>query len=153
MFQHRLMAASGYFDLGMLTDAAAELDGLPEEERSLPEVAGLRVDIHMAAKEWAPAAELAARLVASDPDTSGWWINYAYCIRRAASIGQAEQILLDARERHPQEAMISYNLACYASVTGRLSEARERLDFAIALDPALELLARGDEDLAPLREP
>ncbi len=148
--EHRLLAASGYLDLGMLADAAAELAALSPEERARPDVMGLRVDIHMAAKEWAAGAELAGRLVQDDPGTPGWWINYAYCTRRAVSVERAEEILLEAAQRHPQEAMIRYNLACYASVTGRIEEARSRLNDAIALDPRVKKLAQDDEDLASL---
>lgn len=147
----RLLAASGYLDLGMLSDAAAELALLPAEEQMNPVVVALRVDVHMASREWAAGAELSAGMVEREPEIPGWWINYAYCTRRAESVERAEQILLDAQARHPREAMIVYNLACYASVTGRLAEARERLDRAIALDAQVEVLAREDEDLAPLR--
>lgn len=150
--ERNLLAASGYLELGMLSDAAAELAVLPPEAQERAEIVALRVDIHMAAKEWACGAELSSKMVEREPDRAGWWINYAYCTRRALSLEEAEQILLDARERHPKEAMISYNLACYASVAGRLDEARERLDRAIALDPGIEVMARDDEDLAPLRK-
>ena len=150
--ERRLLAASGYLDLGMWSEAAAELDALPDGDRERSEAMSLRLDAHMAAKEWAAGAALAARLVEREPERSGWWINYAYCTRRADSLQRAELILLDACERHPREAMIFYNLACYASVSGRLEEARIRLDRAIALDSRVELLARDDEDLAPLRQ-
>jgi predicted Zn-dependent protease len=150
-FQHRLLAASGYLDLGMWSEAAAELDALSVADRERPEAMSLRIDLHMAAKQWAEGAELSSRMVEREPHHSGWWINFAYCTRRSDSLHRAEQILLDAGERHPQEAMIFYNLACYASVGGRLAEARTRLDRAIALDSRVELLARDDEDLAPLR--
>ena len=35
---------------------------------------------------------------------------------------------------HPKVAMIAFNLACYASVAGRMEEAKERLRHAIELD-------------------
>ena len=34
---------------------------------------------------------------------------------------------------HPKVAMIAFNLACYASVTGRMEDAKERLRNAIGL--------------------
>ena len=46
--------------------------------------------------------------------------------------------------------MIAFNLACYASVTGRAVEAKERLRHAIELDKAIRGLAIDDEDLKPL---
>ena len=45
--------------------------------------------------------------------------------------------------------MIVFNLACYASVTGRMEEAKEGLRYAIALDKDIRGLALDDEDLKP----
>jgi hypothetical protein len=45
--------------------------------------------------------------------------------------------------------MIAFNLACYASVTGRMEEAKERLRNAIELDNSVRILALDDEDLRP----
>ena len=46
--------------------------------------------------------------------------------------------------------MIAFNLACYASVTGRIEEAKARLRHAIELDKAIRGLAIDDDDLKPL---
>jgi hypothetical protein len=46
--------------------------------------------------------------------------------------------------------MIAFNLACYASVTGRMEEAKVRLRHAIELDKDIRKLALDDEDLRPL---
>jgi hypothetical protein len=46
--------------------------------------------------------------------------------------------------------MIAFNLACYASVTGRMEEAKKRLRGAIALNKDIRELAIDDEDLKPL---
>jgi hypothetical protein len=46
--------------------------------------------------------------------------------------------------------MIVFNLACYASVAGRMEEAKARLRLAIELDKGVRRLALDDEDLTPL---
>ena len=46
--------------------------------------------------------------------------------------------------------MIAFNLACYASVTGRMEDAKARLRNAIELDKDVRILALDDEDLKPL---
>jgi hypothetical protein len=51
---------------------------------------------------------------------------------------------------HPKAAMIAFNLACYASVTGRMEDAQDRLGNAIELDKNVQILALDDEDLRPL---
>jgi Flp pilus assembly protein TadD len=53
--------------------------------------------------------------------------------RRSESIEKAEAILLRARAIHPKVTMIQFNLACCASVTGRMEDAKERLRHAIEL--------------------
>jgi Flp pilus assembly protein TadD len=98
----------------------------------------------------AEAAAVASHLVKVDPQTAGWWISLAYAVRRTESVEKAEAILLRARKMHPQVAMIAFNLACYASVTVRMEEAKARLRQAIALDKEVRKLAIEDEDLKPL---
>jgi Flp pilus assembly protein TadD len=87
-----------------------------------------------------------------DPQTTGWWISLAYAVRRGESVEKAEAILLRAQAIHPKVAMIAFNLACYASVTGRMKEAKERLQRAIKLDKDIRGSALDDEDLRPLWE-
>ena len=104
----------------------------------------------MAARKWDTAAAVASHLVKVDPETAGWWISLAYALRRTESVEKAEAILLRAQAIHPKVAMIAFNLACYASVTGRMEEAKERLRNAIELDKDIRGLALDDEDLNPL---
>jgi Flp pilus assembly protein TadD len=74
----------------------------------------------------------------------------AYATRRAESVEKAETILLRAHELHQDNALIEFNLACYASVTGRFEDARVRLRHAIELDREIRRLALDDDDLRPL---
>ena len=104
----------------------------------------------MVAKKWDMAAAVASHLVKVDPQTAEWWISLAYAVRRAESVEKAEIILLRAQAIHPKNALIVFNLACYASVTGRMEEAKERLRHAIELDKEARKLALEDEDLKPL---
>ena len=87
-------------------------------------VLGVRVAIYLAAEKWDMAAAVANHLVKVEPENSGWWINLAYAKRRCEGIESAEAILLRARELHHDNAMIEFNLACYASVAGRFEEAK-----------------------------
>jgi hypothetical protein len=58
--------------------------------------------------------------------------------------------LLRASELHHDNAIIEFNLACYASVAGHFEEAKAPLKRAIELDGELRRLAIDDEDLRPL---
>ena len=144
------LASSGYLELGMLDDAALALEEIEPEDKTRTEVLGARIALYVTAKKWDMAAAVASHLVKVDPQTAGWWISLAYSLRRTESVEKAEAILLRAQAIHPKVAMIAFNLACYASVTGRMEEARKRLRLAIDLDKDVRLLAIDDEDLKPL---
>ena len=149
-WQRHVLASSGYLELGMLDDAAKVLEEIAPKDKTRNEVLGARVGIYMAAKKWNMAAAVASHLVKVDPETAGWWISLGYALRRSESVEKAEAILLKAQAIHPKVAMIAFNLACYASVTGRMEDAKARLRHAIELDRDIRELALDDEDLRPL---
>ena len=120
------------------------------EDRTRKEVLGARMDLYMAAKKWEMAAAVAGHLIKVEPENAAWWINLAYATRRCQSVEKAEAILLQARELHHDNAMIEFNLACYASVMGHWEEAKARLQRAIELEKEIRRLALDDEDLKPL---
>jgi Flp pilus assembly protein TadD len=70
---------------------------------------------------------VAARLVRVEAENADWWISLARATRRSDGIEEARAVLLRARERQHDNAVIEFNLACHASVTGRLEEARTQL--------------------------
>ena len=146
-----LNAASGYLDLGMPEDAVELLDSVPAECRDHPAVMGCRVEISFASGQWDEAAGIAKGLVERNGEEPQHWIWWAYATRRADSIAAAEMILVDALARHPDVAMIHFNLACYAAVEGRTEEAGKRLSEAMRLDKNLSVLADDDPDLESLR--
>jgi Flp pilus assembly protein TadD len=131
-------------------DAAQVLEEIAPEDKNRTEVLGMRVQLYMAAKKWDMASAVARHLVKAEPENEAWWINLAYSVRRSEGVEKAEAILLRAQAIHPKIAMIAFNLACYASVTGRMEEAKERLRRATDLDKDIRGLALDDEDLKPL---
>lgn len=151
-WQRHLLAASGYLELGMIEDAARELMEIPPDDRGRNEIIGFCVHLYSQWQRWGMAAAAARRMVEIDPGQPQWWVSLAYATRRHESVEKAEEILLEARKLHPKEAIIYYNLACYACVTGRLEQARERLNTAIGMDESIRDLARNDVDLKPMRD-
>ena len=149
-WQRHVLASSGYLELGMLDDAALALEEIEPEDKNRTEVLGARVVLYIAAKKWDMAAAVASHLVKVEPENEAWWINLAYSVRRSEGVEKAEAILLRAQTIHPKVAMIAFKLACYASVTGRMEDAKERLRNAIELNKDVRLLALDDEDLRPL---
>lgn len=143
-------AAEGYIELGMYLDADAELEQLDATFRHLPEVLAARVEIYTGLKKWEHLQTVAARLAAHDPSEAQWSISLAYATRRTQSIEAAKAILLKAVERHPNEAILHYNLACYECQLGDLEVAKARLAHAFKIHPQCRLMALDDADLAPL---
>ena len=144
--------ARGYLELGMVAEAAAELERIPAPERDALEVLALRVAVLQERCDWAALRAAAGEFVRRAPAEAGAWVTWAYATRRADSLATAEKILLEAERLHPREATIQFNLGCYACQRGALAEARRRVDRAIALDEKFAAAAATDPDLAPLHD-
>lgn len=151
--QRRLSHAQGYLALGMVAEAAAELDRIAAPDAQTSEVIAVRLAVLHEQNNWPAVRDLARELVQRDPSEPAVWISWAYATRRADSLAAAEEILREAERQHPTEATIQFNLGCYACQRGDLSAARARVDRAIALDGKFTELAATDPDLAPLRGP
>ena len=147
----RLSHAQGYLGLGMVAEAAAELERIPAPERDEPAALALRIAVLQERSEWPALRVLAAEFVRRAPGEAAAWVTWAYATRRAESLVAAEKILLDAERVHPAEPTIQFNLGCYACQRGALAEAQRRIDRAIALDKTFAALAATDSDLEPLR--
>ena len=70
----------------MFDEAAQVLEEIEPEEKTRNEVVGARVNLYMAAKKWDMAAAVASHLVKVDPEAAGWWISFAYAVRRTESV-------------------------------------------------------------------
>lgn len=141
--------ASGYLELGMPEDALAELERAGAES-SL--ALRLRVDALLLMERWAEAAVICLPMLQREPDLPGWWIQAAFALRRARSLADAENILRAGHQRHPDDWLISYNLACYACVQGHHRDACRLLERALHFGGAQVLrMAAADPDLADIR--
>ena len=146
----RLRAASGYLDLGMITDAADELDLIDPSERVHLEVIRMRAVIYFNTGHWALLKIFSSMLVLAEPQTAENWLWLAFANRRCDSISEAAATLTRALALHPSDPLIHYNLAAYAALSGDLALCRKRLSSAIRLDPELRKTAIDDDDLLPL---
>lgn len=147
-----LTYASGYIQLGMFREAAAELARLDRRIAGSPAVLRLRAEIHAAAGEWSAMKRCARQMTDADPEDAQGWISLAYATRRTVSLRAARRTLRKAESFCPEEPIIKFNLACYAAQLDRPAEAARYLLLAIALDPECQALAVEDPDLEPLRE-
>ena len=107
-------------------------------------------DMCVAAENWDMAIAIAADMVKAEPKNPATWILLAHAVRRAGNVEQEETVLLKARAWHPTDASIFLKLARCATVTGRIEEAKLRLEHAIDLDENIRWVALHEEDLRPL---
>lgn len=147
-----LSHARGYIELGLLKEAAAELEQIPPADRARTEVLALRGIVLQETKAWKELQQVAEELVRRHPETADWWIMSAYATRRAKSLIAAERILEEAKAQHPKNPTIQFNLGCYACQRGDLITAQTYVKTAIALDAHFQSLAATDPDLGPLRK-
>jgi predicted Zn-dependent protease len=147
----RLSHAQGYLALGMLEDAAAELDAVPHLQRGDLAVLALRIAVLQEQQKWAELQAAAAEYVRRRPHEPSGWVTWAYATRRTESLEAAEGILLEAERLHPSNPTIQFNLGCYACQRADLREARRRVNRAIALDARFREAASADPDLSALR--
>jgi len=153
---HFLSAAAGWYELGNITEAKAELERISPALREHPDVLELRWLVHAQEKNWEQGLEVAEKLVEIAPERSSGWLHRAYALRRVQRGGlqTAWDALLPAFEKFPKEPTIPYNLACYACQIGRLDEAREWLQRAVKIagKEKIKFMALNDDDLEPLWE-
>lgn len=143
--------ARGYLGLEMLRQAAAELDAIAPADQSLPEVLGVRVDLHMAARQWERVVAVGRRLAEAYPETEHAWIGWAYALRELGRIGEARGVLLEAEAHHGRtSAVLHYNLACYDALLGAIKSARARFAKACRMEKRFKEEGRHDPDLKAL---
>jgi lipopolysaccharide biosynthesis regulator YciM len=148
----RLLAASGFCELGLFQEAVEELEGLPAEARETRSVLVIWLTLYQGWQKWAEASTVAMRLAEIEPEESNWRVALAYATRRSRGLASARDILIQASEKFPNCAIIQFNLACYDAQLGHLNKARIRLRQAIEMNQAFAGLARTDPDLEPIRD-
>ena len=151
---HRLNAALGWLGLNCPADARAELDAIAPELQSHPEVLEARWLLSAHEKNWRDALAVAERELAVMPGESSGWLHLAYALRRVdgGGLALAWDSLLPAAEKFPDEAVIAYNLSCYACQLDKLDASRDWLKRAVKAGgkEAIKKMALVDNDLKPL---
>ena len=147
-----LERASGYLALEMYEEAERELRALPAEEPWLKNGRIIKLGISQEKEDWVGMAVIARGLRLEFPEQADWWISDAYATRRAESIEEARDILLEGLTVHYDSALIRYNLACYACILQSPGECMDFLKEAVKREERYKLMALEDEDLKDVRE-
>jgi tetratricopeptide (TPR) repeat protein len=153
---HYLSAAIGWLELGNTVEAGFELENISPAQQNNADVLEVRWLICAEEKNWDAALRTARALIQHAPKRSSGWVHQAYALRRAAGGGlqAAREALLPASQKFPKEAIIPYNLSCYACQMSRLAEAMTWLEKAIKIGEKekIKQMALNDPDLQPLWE-
>ena len=142
--------ARGFFELGMIEDAFAELENLGEEAADMMEVIRLKADMLIEQKRWNEAFQMSQRLCESEPRGVQGYIHAAYCLHEMERTSDACDLLLAGPLHLREEPIWLYNLGCYHTVIGKHEEAVDYLEKSFLLDPTLRETAKSDPDLEPL---
>jgi len=149
----RLEYARGYIELGLVSEAADELDAITSDARLSTDVLRVRVDLYMASKEWELVIVVAKPVCEASPADEGAWVAWAYALRELQQVTEAQDVLLRAEPLHGKTCgVLHYNLACYACLLGNLKEARRRFAKACKMNPEWKTASLDDDDLRALRE-
>ena len=82
--QRRISFAQGYLALGMVDEAAAELEQLPPAAAQQPEALAVRLAVLHEQKKWTEVRDLSRAMVQHTPGEPALWVSWAYATRRAA---------------------------------------------------------------------
>jgi tetratricopeptide (TPR) repeat protein len=148
-WERHVLASKGYLELGMFGDAVQALEQISAEDKTHKEVL-YAVLVNLAARNWDIAVPMAADLVKAEPENPIPWLLLASAVRHVGNVEQVEIVLLKARAWLPRDPLILFKLACCASATGRIEEAKLHLGHAIDLDENVQGWALDDEDLRSL---
>ena len=146
-----LLAAQGYFELGMLDDASNELDSLPASMHDRMEVLQMRLFIHMRARRWEQALDIGRALCRTCPDDALGYIHAAFCLHELGQTAEAKKLLLAGPPTLRDEATYHYNLGCYDVALGNIADAQAHLRASFRLDKKFREFARTDPDLESVR--
>ena len=144
--------ATGYSELGMFDQARIELAMLPDDLPWGKQKRAMMTEVLQALGDWTCMRKFAHELRMEFPQEVQWWVADAYATRRCESIEGARGILLEALVHHYDDALIRYNLACYACKNGSFGECLDFLKEAVKRDAKFKQIAINDEDLMEVRD-
>ena len=147
---HCLRAAEGWFELGNVREAEAELSNFPVTVQLHPAVAELRWQIHAKRKQWHECIQIAQTLTRKAPAEPLGWIHLSYALHELKRTQEAWDSLLTVVDDFPKEPTMRYNLACYECLSGNLDEAKRLIAEEIAANPEKKEQVLQDEDLKPI---
>ena len=144
--------ALGYLGLGLVKEAADELETIEGTDRLSIPVMLARIELYMEAKDWELLVAAAKGVARADPTRERAWIGWAYGLRCLEQVAEARTVLLEADLLHGKTcALLHYNLACYECLLGDTAATMTRLRRACKIGgKQFKTMALDDTDLKPM---
>lgn len=142
-----LLAAQGYFELGMMEESLAELGNLPLQLQGRLDVLQMRLCACMRIHRWLEALLASEKLCELQPHEAMGYIHAAFCLHELGRTEDARSILLAGPTALRREATYHYNLGCYDAALGNLEAAQTHLQASFKLDGKFRDYAKTDPDL------
>lgn len=149
--ERRILAAQGYVELALYTEARAELAGLSEAAMERVDVQEILLLCLMAESRWADALALTLRLCEMEPEEPGGFIHAAFCLHELGRTDEAVDMLSRGPTALRSKPVFYYNMGCYHACLGDMEKALKLLRQSFEMDGSLRAVARKDPDLDVLR--
>lgn len=136
----------------LLKRAIALLDELPTEIRLGGEPLVLRGEALRMLGRFAEALPYFRAAVVERQRSVAGWLGLGWCLKRLDRLAEAIAALTQGVIACPDEPILSYNLSCYHSLAGNVTEAITFLTRAIASDDRFRDLTTAERDFDPIRD-
>jgi tetratricopeptide (TPR) repeat protein len=149
--ERRILAAQGYVELALYTEAREELAALSEVAMERVDVQEILLLCLMAESRWADALALTLRLCEMEPEEPGGFIHAAFCLHELGRTDEAVDVLSRGPAALRSKPVFYYNMGCYHACLGDMEKALKLLRQSFEMDGGLRAVARKDPDLDVLR--
>lgn len=149
-----LREAEGYLELNLPQYALNALERIKSPGTFRGQINYLRGEALRSLERYQEALEPLEAAAEIAPSNIHIWLALGWCYKRIGRLDRAIESLqqgLLAEPRDEEEALITYNLACYQSLAGKRNEALANLAKAIALNPRYRELVHDESDFDPIR--
>ncbi|MDZ4287096.1 MAG: hypothetical protein U0984_04015 [Prosthecobacter sp.] len=150
--ERRILAAQGYVELSLYTEARKELSHLSAEAFDRVDVIELTLLCLMGERQWEDALSLTHKLCVLEPAEPGGFIHAAYCLHELGRTTEALDVLARGPTALRTKPVYYYNLGCYLARLGQVDQALRLLEQSFEMDGSLRSHARKDPDLNDLRD-